>query len=134
MNVAIRPVVQVQAGNSPAAFTKNVVVAAHVQTFHDREQRFLATFRGNERKCDVSAARESLGLLVDEMPNLESQVTDEARQAHRTAGNAEYCLGLRASSHHVHVNIGLDARRIVVFGQINDAALDLRRPEEADGT
>lgn len=44
MYVAIRPVMQVQPGNSPRTFEEDVMVTAHVEAFHLRQCRLLTAF------------------------------------------------------------------------------------------
>ena len=96
-------------------------------------QRFLAAFRRIQRKFDCRATGETFRLLVYEMPDLVAEIADERRYADRTARNPKQGLGDRSAADHIHVNVCLDARRIDMLRQIDDAAFDLGRPQETNG-
>jgi hypothetical protein len=61
------------------------MVTAHVEPFHQRQLRLLATLWRYQRKRDVFAVGEALGLIINEVADFVTKIADKRRYAVRPA-------------------------------------------------
>src|SRR5262249_39509631 len=109
VDVAVRPVIEVDGRNAEGRILIDVVIAAHGVRRVFGAQRLFAALGSDERVFGFAGGGEFVGLFVGEISESPRDVVDEAGQAHGAACHVEHRFGFRAAADHVHVDGGFDA-------------------------
>ena len=131
MNIAVRPVIQINGRYPERRILIHLVIAPHGVGGIHRAERLFPALRRHERKLRLPGGRKSVGLLIHKLRKRPRHVMHKRRQTHRPASHLEDRLRLWPSAHHVHMHHRLDP-----FGKLRpgvqerDRAFNLRRPDK----
>ncbi len=136
VDVDVRPVVEVEHGDSEGAVAEDLVVASEVEGLHFSDEVVLGSFWREDGVAEVAPGRGAAAPVLHVVEEDLAHVADEARDRRRWPRDEEngFRRGGR-SPHHIHVNSGLHPGGDVgPLHEIGEASRDLGRPEESDGS